>query len=79
MASTCITTPGIQCEIQFNMDGVTKTLGPQTTASNGAATWSWTLQEVGLTQGTWIVTAVAAPGASNSVTATDPMQLTVGP
>jgi hypothetical protein len=77
--SSCTTTVGVECQIRFTMNGVTKELPVQTTDGDGSTLWSnWTLQSIGLTQGSWQVTAVAING-SNEVTAQDPLQLVVAP
>lgn len=75
--SSCTTTPGVQCQIRFTMNGTTIELPAQTTDGNGSTLWSnWTLQSIGLTQGTWQVTAVAING-NNEVSAQDPINLVV--
>lgn len=77
--SSCTTTVGVQCQIRFTMNGVTKELPARTTDGDGSILWSnWTLQSIGLTQGSWQVTAVAING-NNEVTAQDPLQLVVAP
>lgn len=78
--SSCTTTVGVQCQIRFTMNGITKELPAQiTTDGDGSTLWyNWTLQSVGLTQGTWQVTAVAING-SNVVTAQDPIKLVINP
>ena len=60
--STCSTTPGVKCQIRFYRNGVTKSLPVQQTSQNGNTSWTWKLQDIGLTQGTWSVTAVAING-----------------
>ena len=77
--STCTTTPGAYCKIQFASAGIVKSLPLQKTDANGDVVWtSWSLASIGLTQGTWTVTAVAVNG-SNSVTTQDATSLTVEP
>jgi len=78
LSSTCTTTPGVSCKIQFTRNGITKELPLKTTNSSGNVDWYWTLQEVGLTQGTWQVTAVAVNGNSTT-SSNDPMNLEVRP
>lgn len=78
MNSICRTTPGINCEIRFTKDGVTKTLGPDTVGQDGLISWDWKLQDVGLTEGSWQITAVASYG-SKTVQTTDSIALEVGP
>lgn len=76
--SVCQTTPGVTCEIRFTKDGETKTLGPSKVGSDGFVSWDWKLQDIGLTQGTWQIQAVARNG-TKTATATDPAALEVGP
>lgn len=76
--SVCNTTPGAACEIIFTKDGVTKTLQAQATDSGGAAYWSWKLQDVGLTPGSWQVNAKASSG-SQTLSTPDAMNLEVAP
>lgn len=76
--STCNTTPGATCQISFSNNGVTKTLPPQTADSGGATYWTWTLQDIGLTQGSWHIQAIATLNGS-TLTATDAMTLEVQP
>lgn len=78
LSSTCVTTPGVLCTIQFKKDGVVKELPVKQADSDGNAYWTWSLQDIGLTQGTWTVSAVAK---NNSLTATanDAVPLTVEP
>jgi cytoskeletal protein RodZ len=75
--SVCNTTPGASCQISFTKDGVTKTLPAQTTDSGGAAYWRWKLQDIGLTEGTWKVSAKATLG-SQTQTADDVIPFEVG-
>jgi hypothetical protein len=53
-------------------------LSAQTADSGGAAYWDWNLQQVGLTEGTWKVTAKATLG-SQTKTADDVIPFEVGP
>lgn len=62
ITSTCTTTPGVLCTVQFTNGGTTKTLPEKTTDSNGNVGWDWTLQEVGLSIGEWQVKAIAKNG-----------------
>ena len=58
LQSSCSSTPGATCTIKFtSSNGVTKSLPSQLIGSSGATTWAWQLQELGLTQGTWHLTA----------------------
>lgn len=74
--SACTTTTGATCQIIFTKDGVTKSLPAQTTDVNGSTYWSWKLQDVGLTAGSWKVTAKAVLG-SQVKTADDALTLEV--
>lgn len=78
MQSTCETTSGATCQILFTKDGVTKSLPAQATDQGGSAYWTWKLQDIGLTQGTWRVQAKAVLG-SQTQTADDATNLEVGP
>lgn len=74
--STCNTTPGASCVISFSMNGVTKSLSPETTDSNGAASWTWHLQDLGLTVGYWNITATATLNGQ-SISTGDTLKLDV--
>ncbi len=77
--SVCTTTPGVLCEIRFTLGSTVKALPPQRTNENGDATWpDWTLQSIGLTEGSWRITAVAANG-SKTATAEDVTNMEVKP
>ena len=78
MQSVCNTSAGATCKISFTKDGETKSLSAQKTDKEGAAYWSWTLQEVGLTEGTWKVTATATLNGQTA-SASDPINLEVKP
>lgn len=60
IASVCNTTPGASCKIVFSKDGVTKELPSQVTDANGSAYWTWKLQDIGLTAGSWKIQAIAS-------------------
>lgn len=76
--SSCQTTAGASCTIQFTKAGVTKSLASQVTDANGVTTWNWTPQSIGLEQGTWEIQAIAKLG-SQTKTATDSIKLQVQP
>lgn len=76
LESSCNTTPGATCQIIFTKGSVTKTLPSQTTDRGGAAFWTWTLQNIGLAEGTWQVQAKATLG-NQTQTATDALTLEV--
>jgi len=75
--SVCNTSPQVPCTITFTKDGVTKSLPAQTTDNSGATIWdSWTLQSVGLTAGSWTISAVAGSG-TQATTTQDPIALEI--
>ena len=76
MQSTCNTTPGATCVISFSMNGVTKSLAPETANTSGSANWTWHLQDIGLTVGYWNISATATLNGK-SVTTGDTLQLNV--
>lgn len=78
MTSVCNTTPGATCQITFTMGNTVKSLPTQTTDSGGTTYWNWTLQQIGLTQGTWTIKATSSLN-SNSLSASDVMNLVVSP
>lgn len=78
MASSCTTTVGANCQITFTMGSTTKSLTAKTTDAQGSVYWSWTLQNVGLTEGSWTVEAIATLNG-NTKTATDAESLVVSP
>lgn len=57
--STCNSTPGASCYIQFTKDGVTRSLETKTTDNNGSVSWSWDIKAASLSSGKWQITAVA--------------------
>ena len=77
LSSVCTTSPGASCTITFTKDGVTKSLPAQTTDRAGSTYWNnWSLQAVGLTEGSWHIQAVATlNGQTKSVA--DAMNLEV--
>lgn len=77
--STCTTTPGASCSITFTNGGVVKSLPAQQTNANGTTVWTdWSLQSIGLTQGTWQTRAVATSNGKQA-SAADAMDLVVSP
>lgn len=77
MGSTCNTTPGATCQIIFTNGGQTKSLDAEQTDSGGAVYWSWTPSGIGLTPGTWHITAKAVLGSQTKTTSNDPLTLKV--
>ena len=76
LQSACTTTPGAKCQIIFRNGPVTKYLPAQQTDSGGSAYWSWKLQDIGLTAGTWQITAQAVLN-NQTRTAADSLNLEV--
>jgi len=76
--SVCNTTPGAQCEITFTNGTDTKSLPAQTTDKGGATYWTWKVQDIGLTAGSWKVQATSKLG-SDTKTADDAILLEVRP
>lgn len=62
MSSTCQTTPGVYCTIQFTKGSIVKSLPSKKTDSSGNTSWDWKLQDVGLTAGEWSIEAIAKNG-----------------
>lgn len=77
MSSTCKTTPGAKCQISFQKGSTIKSTPAQSTDSDGNVSWTWDLQDIGLTEGSWDITAIAINGSKKSK-ASDSMQLVVG-
>ncbi len=77
-SSVCNTSVGATCVISFTKDGVTKSLESKATNSDGAAFWQWTPKSIGLTTGTWQITATASANGQNA-SATDQQKLEVQP
>lgn len=78
MQSVCVTSSGATCTIVFTKGSITKQLPPQATDLEGAAYWSWKLQDIGLTAGTWKIQAQAQMNGRQK-TADDALTLEVGP
>jgi len=76
MTSVCNTTPGASCQISFTSDGTTKSLATEVTDGGGTTYWYWKLQDIGLTAGSWTITAKSSMSGSTK-TSTDPMALVV--
>lgn len=76
--STCSTTPGVQCQIRFYGNGVTKSLPVKRVSQNGNTSWVWKLQDIGLTRGTWVVKAFAING-NKTASSQDATNLVISP
>lgn len=66
--SVCITTPGATCTIVFTKDGVNKQLDKKVVDTGGVASWDWSLSQLGLSVGSWKVSARAENGSLVSTT-----------
>lgn len=79
ITSVCNTTPGATCVITFTKGSLTKSLTPQITDRGGATFWNnWIPQDLGLSTGTWKITATAKLD-SHTISANDAMDLVVTP
>lgn len=78
LQSSCITNPGITCQVLFIKDGITKTLEVKKTDAGGGAYWTWKPKDIGLTVGSWKIQVKATMGNESS-TAEDALQLEVTP
>jgi len=78
LTSDCTTTPGATCVITFTDGSVSKSLSSQIINQTGTAYWNWTLQQVGLTVGTWKIEATASLNGQ-SISAIDANTLQVSP
>lgn len=76
--SVCNTTPGAQCTITFTMGNTTKSLPVTTADAGGSVYWTWKLQDIGLTVGTWKIQATATLN-NKTTTASSPLSLEVKP
>lgn len=74
--SVCVTSAGASCEIIFSRNGVTKSLNSQPVDNNGATTWIWNTSQLGLTTGSWEITAKATYNGKSAETQ-DPLNLEV--
>lgn len=84
-SSTCTTTPGATCNIQFtnSQTGSVESLGSQTTSTEGSkdssagtVSWTWTPSQEGLTTGAWTITVITTLDGQTK-TSTDPLVLNV--
>jgi predicted permease len=79
MSSTCNTTPGASCQIFFTDGSITKSLPLKQTDKGGAAYWAWKPSDgdVGLTPGTWQITATATAGGTSKTANNGSLALTI--
>ncbi len=80
ISSACSSTPGATCIISFSNDnGSTISLAKEVTDPSGAAYWdSWSPKSIGLTSGTWHISAIASL-SGQSKSATDSRDMVVMP
>jgi hypothetical protein len=82
--SYCNSTPGANCIITFTSNGVSKSLASTAVATSGKndqvafASWTWHPSDIGLTPGSWGVSATATLNGQ-SVTTQSTYQLVVSP
>jgi hypothetical protein len=57
--STCTTTPGASCYLQFTSGNDVKTLPAQKTDISGSTSWSWDVKTAGFHTGVWKLVAIA--------------------
>lgn len=74
--STCTTTPGASCYIQFTKNDAVKKLATQITDDTGMTSWTWDVKKSGFTIGDWKITAVASSG-NNSKSRQDTILLSI--
>lgn len=75
-ASTCNSTPGAICYIEFTKGSDVKKLDARTIDANGGALWYWDVKTAGLGSGSWTITAVANLNG-HTETANDALPLVV--
>ena len=73
LTSSCSSTPAATCQIIFNKDGVTKSLPSQVVMDSdkldtAGTSWSWTPNSIGLTAGSWSVSATATLNGQSKTT-----------
>lgn len=76
--STCNTTPGATCYIEFTKESTVKQLPAATADSSGAVSWNWDVKQAGLTVGTWQIKAIASLNGQTK-SAQDSLALEVQP
>lgn len=80
MFSSCVTSVGATCQITFTNTDSGKTIPvssqPQAVDSSGTAYWNWSPQQIGLSPGTWKITATAALSGQTK-SASDAMNLEI--
>jgi hypothetical protein len=76
--STCTTSVGATCYIEFKNDGVVTKLPAQTADVSGSTSWSGDINDAGFAEGTWKITAIATLNGKTSSTS-DTIDLVVLP
>lgn len=76
LQSSCTTTAGATCQVIFIKDGVIKSLEAKKTDAGGGAYWTWSLEDAGLSVGSWKIQLKATLG-SQTATAEDSLNLEV--
>ncbi len=75
-SSTCNTTPGATCYIEFTNGDLARTLASKTVDSNGAVYWNWDVGSAGLTSGSWQIKAIATlNGHAESTTDSNKLEI----
>jgi hypothetical protein len=74
--SVCNAAVNSTCYIVFTKDSITKKLPVQTIDSSGSTYWTWDVNQLGLAQGSWTVSAVATLN-DQSLTGQDSLLLEV--
>jgi len=66
--SVCNVRSGVTCSLSFTKGNVTKSLNAQVASSTGSVSWDWTPSSIGLTTGSWTITATASLDGYSSST-----------
>ena len=66
--STCNTSPGAKCYIEFGQGNAVKKLDVQTADSSGSVNWIWDVAKAGFTEGSWQIKAVATLNGQTKTT-----------
>jgi hypothetical protein len=77
MSSICNTTSGATCQIIFTKGSLSIALPAKTTDDDGDATWAWTPQQIGLTSGSWHITAKAMLASQTTSTDNGSLELVI--
>lgn len=74
--SVCSSTPGASCVISFNSNDTTRSLPSKVVDDSGNVYWTWSPQQIGLTAGSWKITATASLN-NQTASSVDQIQLEV--